>query len=152
MARKKSQQKAAGDRIPFQIRAPRDVHEKISKEATAANISMNLLAEGLLSGSVQRLIPGRPVIKDGGFVDVRDDLGCFFVGKRGTVYRYVPHERERVGPDDYAVFYDQDILAALSDHEVATDEREKDGKPCKNGFVWFVLDYSSSPVSFMDTE
>lgn len=140
MAKKKrAVRKSGNDRIPFQIRLNASVHETLSKAADAGGISMNQLAEGLLSACARYLEHGRPFTRKDGSIDAREDRGCYFVGKRRVPFKYGPHIEE--GPNDYVPDPDFDW-----DGCQPTRKKEEDGTSFSKGFVWFVLDYSQQPI------
>lgn len=145
MAKKKrAVRKSGNDRVPFQIRLNASVHETLSKAADAGGISMNQLAEGLLSACARHLESGRPFRRKDGSIDLREDRGCYFVGKVRTPFKYVPHIEEHPGelvPDDS--YIDQ---WPNGSNWTPTAKRADDGKPASPGFVWFVLDYSQQPI------
>lgn len=145
---KKAQQRAPGERVPMMLRLPKDVHDVIAKRSEEAGISMSLLTEGLLAACTQRLIPGEPVkepVAGYDIVTVNEKPGCFFCGKPGVRYVLAPPTYE----DAEKWQGEGKDFPKMGPHDKATLDERKAGR-VDPGVIWFVLDYSSSPVRFGD--
>jgi len=141
MARKKAKG-ASGDKVRFEVRADRRIHNRLKEAAEKAGMSTNQLIEGILSATSRRLIQGRPARDENNVLRAVRAPGCVFFGRLGK--RYTPEEEHvaRMGVEAMQEEGEQDVEW----HSVTA------GKVKERGVEWFRLDFSEDPVGFPEGE
>lgn len=122
MGRKKAVGSTEGqDKTRVELRFDPEVYDGIKRLADTAQISVNQLMQGLARWAATKLIPNKePVRGEGGFVTVRDQPGCLWAGKVGTMRRMtsdeIAREEEDNGPvrEEDAYVVDQVGVICLS--------------------------------------